>query len=321
MEKSREILKKVTIFFVGTILSTACYSHNTNVTHPLLTLEAIRLIENGDKTVNEYSELYRSVQTGFADLADPPDYRGITEYPFYWGVWNTEDWKDPREQRLYKDFDESEKDEDPGFLSLDKPYQTLFTTNKFNVINGVVREDTPATKVLNHFYHAYTAKSLCGVNITGCDNSKNRAMPFLIESANIYGYEAYTDSFTEHDDEWLNIGAYLPTPFDDRAFAKQLAFQSFGEALHHVEDMSSIAHVQGDAHLTSKYTDPILNFIGDSEKDDYEGLYVPNRVFEFHADSNLDNWFVKTRNSSPADIQRVSDIWSPPGNAIDYDRG
>ena len=46
----------------GILLSAASsvvLAHNTNVTHPVITLEAIRLIQHHDQLNGEFAELYR----------------------------------------------------------------------------------------------------------------------------------------------------------------------------------------------------------------------------------------------------------------------
>jgi len=301
-------MNKIAAVIIVVVASSASYAQNTNVTHPLLTLEAIRLIEKQDEISNKYQELYRSAEIDFTGQA----YKKITLYPYYWGVWNTETWHKDRDQRLYYDFTASEADE-----KADNEYQSLFAANPMNVMSGVVGEDTPFTKVVNHFYHAYSAKPLTlGVVPIGVD-SKQRALTFLIESANIFGYEAYADSTQFNPDEWVNLASY---PNNETApFAKMLAFQSFGEALHHVEDMSSIAHVQNDSHL-----DKFLPF----EKDDYEGRYLPEKIFHMHDDAfasaqttkPIPNWFKDTRNNKvPATVTGVNDIWPAAANTMQWD--
>lgn len=294
-------MKRFVTFVIIVGLPLTLLAHNTNVTHPLLTLEAIRLIKKSEDSSSQkqYEELYRTAQSDFLDET----YRDITEYPYYWGVWNTPSWTDKGSERLYGTIRDANADEDPGFFSSDEPYQGLFAANPMNVISGVVREDTPFTKVVNHFFHAYTGSRLIvgGFAYLNSTNSRDRALGFLIESANIYAYEAYADPTQFNADEWVNPGAVYNT----QTLAKMLAFQSFGEALHHVEDMSSIAHVQNDAHLV----------FSASELDDYEGLYIPNKIFQLHQDStpNVQNWFTKTRNDGvPATVSSPLDIWPNP---------
>ena len=288
------------------LCSTPSWAHNTNVTHPVITLEAVRLIQEADKDQGQYSELYRKAELNSKDI------QGLTKYDFFWGVWHTDDWTNKENDRLYNTMTSSEDDEG-GFLDslnpLFQPYSRLYGVNSINVISGVVREDHPVNKVLNHFYHAYTGAKLPNpVKDLLTVNSKKRALDFLVEATNLYGYEAYA-SVNEFDpEEWQNLSAFPA----DKVFAKKLAFQSFGESLHHVEDMSSIAHVQSDSHL-------VLGM----EKDDYEGLYLPQKVFQLHEDPDqnpdLENWFKDTRTTSAAEVSSVQDIWPDPQQEMDWD--
>ena len=113
------------------------------------------------------------------------------------------------------------------------PYVTPTT-----VINGVVQEDAPAFKVRNHFKHALTGEGLRSPASDG-NPSDQIAMDYFRQAIDLYG--RYSDE------------------------ARSSAFYHLGMALHHVEDMSSPAHVHNNQHVTIFATD----------RDDYEGYYLP----------------------------------------------
>ncbi len=128
-----------------------------------------------------------------------------------------------------------------------KPYLDNGNPKAKNVITGVVYEDSPGTKVMHHFYHAGEGKPLTVLGEGLGDTSDIRAMTFFNQAVDAMG--GYSEQ------------------------SKQEAFFLFGQALHHVEDMSSPAHIHNDAHLT-------LNILGlnfDAGKDDYEGWWLPQQ--------------------------------------------
>lgn len=65
----------LTAFFTN--VSFAVLAHDTKVTHPVITLEAIRLLEKQDKVKGEFTELYRITS----------DEKILKEsiYPLFWG--------------------------------------------------------------------------------------------------------------------------------------------------------------------------------------------------------------------------------------------
>ncbi|MDH5572812.1 MAG: hypothetical protein OEY89_13685 [Gammaproteobacteria bacterium] len=121
------------------------------------------------------------------------------------------------DQRLYwgTDFDAGKTlSQDDLMDDQQTPYNSYET-----VIDGAVQEDIPSIKVLDHFYHALSGNPL-NVPIIAEENSAVRAMRFFNESVGRMG--GYTED------------------------AKHTAFFEFGQALHHVEDMSSPAHIHND---------------------------------------------------------------------------
>ena len=137
----------------------------------------------------------------------------------------------PQDQFLYWGTDFAPA---PGLSDDLTPY--VETTK--NTINGVVHEDVPSINVLDHFYHATSGIGLTLSELSG-NPSSVVAMAHFNDAIDWYG--KYTED------------------------AKGTAFFEFGRSLHHVEDMSSPAHVHNDPHLT--FYSP--------ERDDYEGYYLP----------------------------------------------
>lgn len=227
-------MSKVISLFVILIISypIISYAHDTTHIHPLITDKIAQLIQNSD-TGNEYRDIYELLPTPNPSV--PPE---VTQR-LYWGTdFDQRDFPATKTQTEKEDY----------LLKLDEsPY------NRYsNVIDGVVREDIPSLKVLNHFYQAETGKALTLNNLSlGGTNSAITAMKYFNEAI-----------------EWM--GGYA-TDFENQTViatnlnAKQYAFFTFGKALHLVEDMSSPAHVHNDPHLVFK----------ESEKDDYEGWYLP----------------------------------------------
>ena len=140
----RSVNKVLLTTFVA-ITSFVVLAHDTKVTHPVITLEAIRLLEKQDKVKGEFSELYRITS----------DKKILKEsiYPLFWGAWNAAKngpWS-KTDERIYPDMDAADADEDNGFWHnlVTTPYADLHEINDMTVISGVVREDHPFTKVLN----------------------------------------------------------------------------------------------------------------------------------------------------------------------------
>ena len=299
-------------------ISFSVLAHDTKVTHPVITLEAIRLLEKQDKVKGEFTELYRTREDG--------NILAGGQFPLFWGAWNTATngpWLSTN-VRLYQDMAAANVDEADGFWHdlVTTPYANLHEINDMTVISGVVREDHPFTKVLNHFYHAYSTAPLTILGKELGENSKTRALSFLVRSANQYGYEIGHDVSDDNwEDDWYDIDETLKNNIRAASvnpekvyFSKHLSFQTFGEALHHVEDMSSIAHVQNDGHLV----------FSDDELDDYEGHYLPNKIFQFYGTgpddaptTNDSNWFLNA-GSAAATVNTVKDIWPDKQSTIKW---
>ena len=257
------------VVFLFLISCGITYGHDTTHIHPLITLEIAKLIKSIDVgTNNAYSDIYEPNTTAIVGIDDTVNFH-------YWGT----------------DFDPvgfAAAPDEVSYLGDNdvSPWVTDILVGaiplKKNVITGVVYEDVPALKVLNHFYHAKTGDSLLSFPLAS--NSAFRAMTFFNQA--IDAMSGYTED------------------------SKQDAFFLFGQALHHVEDMSSPAHIHNDAHLTTI----------DTEKDDYEGWWLPQQ--KINCGVNLDgvgcNYF-----SSATTINTVSnpwqDIWGTSGTSMVQD--
>jgi len=202
-------------FILMSISSMSGICHDTTHVHPLITKEISNLIKARD-LLNAYSEIY--------ELNPVQDTNIFSDQLFNWRT----------------DYDENNPGLEKNYLLDD---QLNLYTHYNTVIDGVVQEDAPVTKVLDHFYHAATGEglSLNGISI-GSTPSAERAMAFFNKS--IVWFNGYTEESRQH------------------------AYFVFGQSLHHVEDMSSPAHIHNDLHLTFE----------ESEKDDYEGWYLLQRT-------------------------------------------
>lgn len=142
------------------------------------------------------------------------------------------------------------------------------------VMRGIVMEDVPATRVFSHFFQARSGRglNLNGVPVPGGVPSSEKAMEYFGEAVRY---------FSGYTDESVNRGFFF-----------------FGRALHHVEDMSSPAHIHNDAHLT----------LWDREKDDYEGWYLPWQKFDDQLSSNGYSSFSSFMNQANS-IRPVNNPW------------
>jgi len=152
----------------------------------------------------------------------------------------------------------------------DGPYITAFNASMSDIVIGAVTEDgtggMSVIQVLNHFYHARSGAGLLGAN----DSSRVRSQTIFEFGA---GLQDYTDMSRERS--WIYLGRFL----------------------HHVEDMSSPAHVHNDPHIPSSA----------DEKDDYEGRYVPYELWVNTALRPVLNTATTIHTVDEAD-----DIWPTP---------
>lgn len=207
------------------------FAHDTTHIHPLITTKISDLIETSPNS-SAYEELFKDVPDNLKDDANPARQR------LYWGT----------------DFDIV------GILNADVPlpmylgkdqtdaYLSSFLSGNVplrkNVMTGVVHEDNPPTKVRHHFYHATDGFGLDVPLFSDELTSAERSMSFFNQGIDAMG--GYTEE------------------------AKEEAFFLFGQALHHLEDMTSPAHIHNDIHLSI-----LTDF--QEEKDDYEGWWLPQQ--------------------------------------------
>jgi len=245
----REIVFVLFVFYFSDI-----NAHDTTHVHPLITSEISQLIKLSDTSAKAYEDVYLPV-------SDPVDGIAADKQLLYWGT----------------DFDplglagEGTFEKKEVYLLSDK----LDRYNRYNnVIDGVVQEDVPVTKVLAHFQHATSGEEFnfpgpFGTEIKGTEPSSERAMLFFNKSI-----------------EWMS--GYTED-------AKHAGFFVFGQSLHHVEDMSSPAHIHNDSHLTLGL---------DIDKDAYENWYLPQQKIATGANvaipdqKNLEYWFSLARSEN-----------------------
>ena len=149
------------------IMNGLAYAHDTTHIHPLITAKIAKLIKNNDAGNNSYEEIYRPVESPIYGLPEG-------EERLYWGT----DF-DLAPPPVGFPVDGTQVKKEDHLLDLDEAPYTRYS----NVIDGVVQEDIPATKVLNHFYQAETGKELTLNNVSlGGVNSANTAMKYFNEA-------------------------------------------------------------------------------------------------------------------------------------------
>ncbi|NVJ62426.1 MAG: hypothetical protein HWE27_18705 [Gammaproteobacteria bacterium] len=253
-------------------------SHNTNVTHPLITKLANDSVKNSDSKAG-YRELY---WWNF----DRPFKNRRRNYPYFNGSHIN---FPPLTRR------EANEDSDNSY--------PLFTGIPRDITGGVVAEDIAgnmiAQRVYSHFYHGYTGDDMGFVYWLGTD-SRTRSMKFFAESLALYGY---IDDLSQNTGgrEWREE---LPEQTVELTYDKHLAYYIFGFSLHHLEDMMSIGHVINDKHFDGQ----------DHSLDDFEGVYIPNIIWRTQTDMVLQ---AKWRNvfsacSDCVSINSIDDIWPLP---------
>jgi len=197
MDKSKVILYAVATLFVTTDVMALDSTH----THPLVTSRIADVIEQSPDAAS-YEELF--VKNDTQDETNPAKQR------LYWGTDFDPIGLGKPGLTLEQKIDYLLKDQFPQYNQYNQ-YNQYDT-----VIDGVVQEDLPLTKVFNHFYHATTGKAMS----ENSETSAVRSMRFFIEGIRRMG--GYTEE------------------------AKHSAFFEFGQSLHHVEDMIDPAHIHND---------------------------------------------------------------------------
>lgn len=181
------------------------FAHDTTHIHPLITAKIRQLIQDNDLSDKTYLDIYK-LDPNPVEEVPPQDqflYWGTDFDPKNLAPLNTPN--SPAAEAYLLSGTDSVKDYD----------------RYNNVIDGVVQEDVPFTKVLNHFYHARTGVGLRLNGITVGDPSSIRAMRLFNESI-----------------DWM--GGYTEE-------AKHAGFFMFGQALHHVEDMITPSHIHNNS--------------------------------------------------------------------------
>ncbi|MBQ4811015.1 hypothetical protein J8M20_06690 [Pseudoalteromonas luteoviolacea] len=283
------------IILVSAIASSDwCSAHDTNTSHPRITEVIIKSIESQDFEVNAYHQLYqhhpkyRTAQYGEARYTVPLD----SSYPYLWGY-------DPKfRDKIQKAIDEDD----------DAPNYKAFRKLSLDVIDGVVMEDTPDSRVMSHFQHAYTGSPLSIDDwldsityyvdwIYGTvEPSEITAGRFFNKAITTMGYiNSITDLREAQPDKSWTLEQH------GRELSGAKAMWLFGHALHHAEDMMSIAHVHNDAHLTR-----LKDQLG--EPDDYEAHFIPSKIYEFINRQDIDKWFVEVAKHKL--ITSADQIWS-----------
>ena len=278
---------KLILYFLLYSVTISAYGHDTAHIHPLITLEIGKLIRDVDtdgvdtavNSENSYQEIYE-LNPGPIDNVNLP----VENQFLYWGT----------------DFDPADYpangtqgEKEDHLLKLDSSRYARYN----NVIDGVVQEDIPVEKVLKHFYQAENGEGLSMTSgVLPFASSAKTAMNYFNQSVRwMSGYDS--------------IDAVAAVDGHIDYSAKQHGFFIFGQALHHVEDMSSPAHIHNDAHLT------FLNGVFE-EKDDYEAWYLP--FLKMTAGVNLDTYFTNAT-SIRAVNNPWNDVWnSQPGSMVKY---
>jgi len=284
------------VFLTFITQSRIVYGHDTNVSHPRITESVYKAILSQDNENSNYYQIYQEHPDYVTGQYGEARYRvKLGEaYPYLWGY-------DP----LFSDEEQKKLDED-----IAEPAYPAFRKKSLDVLDGVIMEDTPDKRVFSHFQHAYSGIPLSVQDFSDGIIAPNKYITFLLNVikmsnaldslAGMYGQlEPSEIAAGRFFNTSVALMGYLNT-IDDlkrlspsqiwsiekhgRQLSGAKAMWLFGHALHHAEDMSSIAHVSGDAHLT--VAPRILG-----ERDDYEAHYIPNKIYNFNTEKEVDIWF------------------------------
>lgn len=246
-------------------------AHQTNVTHPRVSQRALDMIRASDGEKREYYDLY-----GWVLEEDSP-----ASYPR--ALFGGQARKFTRDQAV--------ADEENHYPA--------FQANNRNLIDGVVAEDTPDGRVLDHFYHAYSTRGLLGHG----GPSRERGVQYFLDAVELMGYgnDVPFESFGPAWDEMPQ----RPQTAAERQFDQYLSYWTFGHSLHHAEDMGSIAHTHDDAHLT----------LGNPQEstDDFEAIFIP--FFFWRPGADTSPWFINSGCTVPglcaSDVTSFDAVWPP----------
>ena len=152
------------------------------------------------------------------------------------------------------------------------------------VVLGSDAEELPYFRIMSHFYNAYSG---AGVHpqvraIAGGDNHDSEVVAhrYFDQAIEVFGYETRDGTFGEP----LGGPDSNPGPLDpsNAAPSTEVGLLLLGHALHHVEDMSSIAHAHNDLHLNlgGEWNFNLRDLLGAEEIDAYEAVYIPTLLWD-----------------------------------------
>jgi hypothetical protein len=181
-----------------------------------------------------------------------------------------------------------------------------YNSTPLNTVDGSVQEDVPEIRVLNHFYHGYNGVPLSPpatfAAAGAAHPSAGEAWRYFDQGVEVFDY-AESDSIAQAADG-TSVAA---------SSGKSLGFWFLGHALHHVEDMTSPAHVHNDAHIT---------ILGTAPDDAFEGQYVPTLFWAIAepgapAARRALGLQLLDSMSQPANfrVNRFEDIWPTPNTS------
>ncbi|MDN3487180.1 hypothetical protein QL989_17720 [Pseudoalteromonas sp. APC 3224] len=296
--------KRKIILTFGAVMVFNCAAHDTNTSHPRITEAIFKSLKSQDESITNYFQLYQTHPDYVTKLVGDAHYAVELDqpYPYLWGY-------DPQ----FDDADEKEIDEDQA-----SPNYPAFRKKSLNVLDGVVMEDSPTNRVMSHFQHAYTGAPMSvddwlnGANWL-VDSRYGRIEPSEITAGRFFNDAIHTMGYLNTIDD---LNEMVGDGNGRRSLEKQgrklsgaKAMWLFGHALHHAEDMSSIAHIHGDAHLT-------LAKDSLSEPDDYEAHFIPSKIYEFIKGLDKDYWFEPVSLSKT--INNAGQIWGRKTDPATY---
>lgn len=257
------------------VLALVAGAHDNNTVHHLITKEAGEALRMSDQVGGEGAGgAYAELYAGF----------GSSTGQKYWG------------DGVMLTQSEAETDAAAGFAA--------FRRVPLNVIDGSVLEDQPVRRVFSHFHHGYNAKTMdpSGVlpDSATLDRSPIDAFRYFDQAIEVFDY-AEDGAITQ-----ASTGAVARADS-----GKSLAFWLLGHALHLVEDLSSPAHVQNDAHLT-------VDFWHLPSDDAFEGQYLPTLMWAAAENSNqarkvsAQALLEGMRSSIPINVASFEGIWPQP---------
>lgn len=174
MKKTQVPYVGIKFFIITWLLHTnIVIAHDTNTTHPRMTIAAGELIESNDESIGAYYDLWKRVPE-----IEHETQRGVYIAPLLG--------QDPRFNETLKETDEE-----------GSPVYNKFRHELKNVLGGVVMEDEPIARVVSHFQHAYTGGSmsadwstanfLAGTLLGRQERSEDTAKRFFMIRSKLWG--------------------------------------------------------------------------------------------------------------------------------------